>query len=100
MRDSTDIERCAHTCHDATADQAGPVERYLLGDWSGLLVGHDTIFGKRAQEHQLLKLAAIGQHATAFAVERARVRSLPKILLAKDRGIAVAVEAMPAMRIP
>ena len=46
------------------------------------------------------KLAAVGQRGAAFAVERTRLRPFAEIFLAQDRRIAVAIKAMPAMRIP
>ncbi len=100
MRDRAEIEGRADAGHDAAADQARAVERNIFWNGNGLLVSHDTIFAERSQEHQLLKRAAIGQRRAAFAIERQRLRSLPEILLAQDRGVAVAVKAMAAVRIP
>src|ERR1700736_3900255 len=100
MRDGAEIECRADARHDATADQAGAVERDFLGHGNGLLIGHHAVFAERSEEHQLLKYAAIGQRRAAFADERHRLRSLAEILLAQDRGVAVAAKAVAAMRLP
>ncbi len=100
MRDGAEIECGTRAGHDAATDQAGAVERNLLRDRDRLLIGHDAIFAERAQKHQLLQLPAVGQASAGLAVERDALRSLAEILLAQDRRIAIAIEAMPAMRIP
>src|SRR3954453_18924648 len=100
MRDRAEIERRAHAGHDAAADQAGAVERDLLRHGNRLLIRYHAIFAERPEIHQLLQLPAIRQRYAAFAVERHALRPFPEILLAQDRRVAVAVKAMPAMRIP
>jgi DNA-binding GntR family transcriptional regulator len=86
--------------HDAAADQAGAVERNFLRDRNCLLIGYDAIFAERSQEHQLLQGTTVGERSPAGAVERQRLRPLAEIFLAQDRRIAVAIKAVPAMRIP
>ena len=63
------------------------------------MVGDDRVFGKGAQKHQLREVALANPDA-ALAVESHRFRSVRKIGLAQDRQIAVAVEAVAAMRVP
>jgi hypothetical protein len=67
---------------------------------NSLLIGHDAVFAERSQKHQLPKRAAIGQHGAIFAIKRQRLRPFVEILLAQDRCVAVAIKAMPAVRIP
>src|SRR3954454_504784 len=100
MRNRAEIERCANAGHDAAADQAGAVERYLLWNGNRLLVRHHAVFAERPEEHQLLQLPAIRQRGAAVAIERHALRPFAEILLAQDRRVAVAIKAMPAMRIP
>ncbi len=100
MRDRAEIERRTGAGHDATTDQAGAVERNLLRHRNGLLVGHHAVFAERAQKHELLQLLAVGERGARLPVESNTLRPFTEILLAKDRRIAVAVKAVPAMRIP
>ena len=85
VRDRAQIERGACTGHNAAADQASAVERDLLGNRNGLLIRDDAIFAETSQKHQLLQIAAVGQHGAAFAIERASLRPSAEILLAQDR---------------
>src|SRR6202000_1787096 len=65
-----------------------------------LLRRHDAVFRERAKIHQMLQLTAIFQCRPASTVELNRKRRLLKIRFAQNRKIAIAIEAVPAMRIP
>ena len=64
------------------------------------MVGDDRAFAKAADEHQLLQFASIGEAGAALTVEGDRLRPVCEIGLAQDRQVAVAIEAMAAMRVP
>ncbi len=98
--DARDIERGAHPRHDAATDEAGTIKRHVLGNGDGLLIRNDAIFAEGAQEHQMLERLAALQPRLALPVELNRLRAFGEIFLAEDRNIAIAIEAMPAMRIP
>src|SRR5262245_10619774 len=100
MGDGAEIERRTDAGHDAAADQAGAAERNLLRHRNRLLIADDAVFPERSQKHQLPQLAAAGERSAHAAVERNSLRPLAEILLAQDRRIAIAVEAMPAIGIP
>ena len=95
-----DVQRRADAGHHAATDQAGLLERQLLLHHNRLLGRYDAIFGERAEIHQMLQLAAVPEPCTTGAVELHGKRSLAQIILAEDRQIAIAIEAMTAMRIP
>jgi hypothetical protein len=63
-------------------------------------ISFGTAIAERSEEHQLLEGTAVGESQPAFAVEWQRLRPLPQISLAQDRGVAVAIITMSAMRIP
>ena len=64
------------------------------------MVGDDRAFAKAADEHQLLQFASIREPGAALAVKGDRLRPICQIGLAQDRQVAVAIEAMAAMRVP
>src|SRR6201999_3491715 len=78
----------------------GAIEWNFLRHHDRLLVGYDAVFTEGANEHQLLEVATVSQRTAAIAVERHGLRSLAEIFLAQDRRVAVAIEAMTAMRVP
>lgn len=61
---------------------------------------HDAIFCQGAEVHQVFELAPVAQTRAARAIKLHGERRLAEISLAQDRQLAVAIEAMPAMRIP
>ena len=64
------------------------------------MIGNDGIFGEGTDKHQPLQVAAVAEPGAACSVKGDGLRPVRQIALAQDRQIAVAVEAMAAMRVP
>jgi hypothetical protein len=64
------------------------------------VIGDDRVLAKAADKHQLPQFASVGEPGAALAIETDRLWPLRLIGLAQDRQVAVAVEAMAAMRVP
>jgi hypothetical protein len=89
----------AHPCHHAAADEAGPVERDVARDDDGPRLRHDAVLRVRRHDGEVMHRRTRARQAGA-AVEEHALRFVALVGFAEDRQIALAVEAVAAVRIP
>jgi hypothetical protein len=85
--------------HHAAAEQAGAIERHLVGHLDRARLGHDRVLGMRRDHREVIEPASVPAQPRR-AVEQVAARLLAGERLAQDRQVAVAVEAVAAMRVP
>src|SRR4029450_4023000 len=100
MTDPRDVERRSDPGHDAATDKTGTIERQITAHGYRPLRRDDAVLGECSQEHQMPDLASVGQPRLALPVEMDGLRAFGERLFTQNWQIAVAIEAVSAMRIP
>ena len=88
-----------HSGHDAATDQAGTIERNLFWHSNGAGLGHDAVLRVRGHDGEVMHLAAVAREPRA-TIEQQSLGLIAREGFAQDGQILLAVEALPAMRIP
>ena len=91
--------RRSHAGHYATANDAGAIERNLPRDRDRAGFGNNGVFRMRGRHGIMVHLVATALHART-PVEQKALWLVACERFAQDRLVALAVVAMPAMRVP
>jgi hypothetical protein len=92
--------RGAHAGHHAAADQAGAIERDGLRHRDRARLGHHRVLRVCGGHGEVVEHPVAVEPVARAAVEHAPGRLVTAERFAQDRLVALAVEAVPAVRVP